>query len=303
MKEQEIIIVNNIPEEIYKEIVIKAIKYSLISFPFTINRMHIPDLNKRIHNISKGKIAEGIFEFFCIKNNIDTNFKICQTPFYLPDKRDFICNNSEWDIKNNFIYHDNKLLTKNKYTDLPALIPASNQFDQWGNRDKHKFNFTKSINYIFTFMKASGKNDKNSFFDINLSSEQIEFITKLSEKYNSSKQNTKPFDKDWFWEKMKKFKNHDLSFYLKETPYLVITGYANNKHWDLFKITDNKKNNSFNNYASGEWYKQSRNKKLSFLNGTIITRIPNATTPVSYLPAFSSLFPRLRDKINYAKFK
>ncbi|MEA3317743.1 MAG: hypothetical protein U9R54_07275 [Bacteroidota bacterium] len=301
MKEQEVIIVN-IPKDIYREIVINAIKYALISFPFTINRMQINNINKRIYNISKGKIAEGIFEYFCTENSINTDFELCQTPFYKPDNRDFIFDNSEWDIKNNFIYHNTERFSENKYTDLPALIPSRNSHDQWGKRNIKKFDFTKSVNYVFTFMKISDKSKYSSFFDINLSNKQIEFIEKLSSKYRNSKQNSKPFEDDWFWENMRCLKNGEPSFNLRETPSLVITGYANYKYWDLFKITNKNENNSYIDYNKKEWYKKLNNEKLSFLDGTIITRIPNATVPVSMLPSFSSLFPYFEKRINYGKF-
>ena len=100
MKENEVIIINSIPGNTYFQIAVNAVKYAIISIPFTIDRMRLRNRNLQIFNIAKGKIAEGLFKFFCQANNIPADFEKCQTPFYQIDHRDFLLQDAEWDQKN-----------------------------------------------------------------------------------------------------------------------------------------------------------------------------------------------------------
>ena len=283
MKENEIIIVKNIPHDRYYQIALKAVKYAIISIPFTIDRIGLKDRNKQIFNIAKGKVAEGLFKFFCKENNIQANFEICETPFYQIDKRDFLLGESEWDQKNNFIYHSGDQLTSHKYTDLPALVPnRPNRKDQWLKRNDRYFTNSKSVNFLFTFMKPAEKNNRrNNFFSINLSGKQLEFLNKLYEKYKGLPQKEKPFGINDFWEEMTYLKDNQISFRLHNKPHLVITAYANRKHWDLFFDTENK----------------------NFIDGTLWTKIRNKTCYLKDLPSFLSLFPHLLDGMKFGFLK
>jgi len=104
MSESEIIIVDGIPSNEYDQLINECVRYSIISLPFTVDRMSIPNEKQRALNIAKGKVAEALFKFFCNNNNLNPDFDTCTTPFWTVDKRDFILDSCEWDIKNNFIY-------------------------------------------------------------------------------------------------------------------------------------------------------------------------------------------------------
>ena len=104
-----------IENSIYDRLMEESVRYSLISLPYTINRMNLLDIESRITNIAKGKISEKIFLHFCDLNEIPVKTKNCETPFYLPDKRDFILGREEWDIKNNFLRHDGDILLTEDY--------------------------------------------------------------------------------------------------------------------------------------------------------------------------------------------
>ena len=279
MKENEVIFVHNIPANSYHQIALNAVKYAIISIPFTIDRIGLRNRNRQIFNIAKGKLAEGLFKFFCTHNNIKTNFDICETPFYQIDRRDFLLDNSEWDQKNNFIYHAGNQLNSHQYIDLPALVPNRvNRKDQWQKRHDHYFKNTKSIKFLFTFMKVGDKNNRSSnFFSINLSKKQLEFLNRLYDKYKGFPQKEKPFGINDFWEEMTYLKDDQKSFQLHYKPNLVITGYAGKDHWDLFFNTENKK----------------------FLDGVLWTKIRNKTCYLNKLPSFFSLFPQLAEGMKF----
>ena len=81
MTKDDIIVVANVNHNDYYNIVNDAVKYALISLSFTLDRMRIPNHEKRAFNIAKGKIAEGLFKWFCKTNHIKVNFESCETPF------------------------------------------------------------------------------------------------------------------------------------------------------------------------------------------------------------------------------
>ena len=85
-----------IENSIYDRLMEKSVSYALISLPYTINRMRLRDIQSRITNIVEGKISEKLFIHFCEQNEIPVQTEKCQTPFYLPDKRDFILGREEW---------------------------------------------------------------------------------------------------------------------------------------------------------------------------------------------------------------
>ena len=235
--------------------------------------MGLKDINRQIFNIAKGKLAEGLFKFFCEKNEITADFQSCETPFYQIDRRDFLLDENEWDQKNNFIYHDGELLTKHHYTNLPALVPnRPNRRDQWQKRNDHYFQTTRSVKFLFTFLRASDKNRSGgNLFSINLSAKQNAYLHRLNNKYKGLPQKEKPFSENDFWKEMTYLKDDKISFRLNEKPALIITAYADKSHWDLFFDTKNK----------------------NFLDGTLITKIRNKTCYLNQLPSFLSKFPHL----------
>jgi hypothetical protein len=106
---KNVIIIDDLSDRLEASIVNKSINYALISISYTYNRMDLDKLAQRIQNITKGKIAEHLFQYYLIQQKTQVDFKSCQTPFYLPDKRDFLMGEYEWDIKNNFVRTPQKL--------------------------------------------------------------------------------------------------------------------------------------------------------------------------------------------------
>lgn len=296
MEEDEVIIVDGISDADYDSLIMDCVKYAIISLPFTVNRMNIQN-DRRVLNIAKGKIAEAIFNYFCQGNGIHPDFKVCATPFWEVDKRDFVLKGNEWDIKNNFYYCVGTEY-KGKYTDFPALIPNRFDGDQWSKRDKITNPNLEGVEFLFTFLKAAdlvnGKR-KQEFLEINLSDEQMKFISDLYIRYQGKTQQEAPFTEEKFWAKFESLGGMNL-FTLYSRPSLVITAYANKSHWDKFKNTG--PNVKYRNDDSLHWYKKSE-KALCFLNGTIWTKITNSTCRVSQLPSFLSLYPQLQKNIVY----
>ncbi|MFN2394764.1 MAG: hypothetical protein ABR597_03655 [Bacteroidales bacterium] len=302
MIENEIIIVDQIPPADYDALLNECIRYAMISKPFTIRRVANQSLAQAILNIFKGKLAEELFRYFCEKNDIPADFDGCTTPFWQTDNRDFILNDLEWDIKNNYIYHPGDVLTSYNYFDLPALIPNRKPGDQWDSRDEIKNpGLCKGTGYVFTFLKgASIENRKrqNHFYNFSISAEQMSLIEKLEKRYRGKSHFEQPFTEQQFWDEMKKRGSLDF-IELNYRPNLVITARADQSHWYLFKNTGpGDAHNNFQQYLKPYWYRKSGRGSINFMKRTFWTTLTNATCPVSALPSFLSLFPQLRDNIN-----
>ncbi len=306
MSESEIIIVDGIPPDEYDQLINECVRYSIISLPFTVDRMSIPNEKQRALNIAKGKVAEALFKFFCNNNNLNPDFDTCTTPFWTVDKRDFILDCCEWDIKNNFIYCQGDLLSNQRYSDLPVLVPNRFTGDQWSKRDQIQIPGSSDICFLFTYLKNADLNNGNrgsEFLEIILSDKQQEFIRELYIKYKGLPQNSQPFTEQWFWEQMGKM-GPTTFFCLHFRPFLIITSYANSSHWRLFKDTGSfDRNNNFQTYLSPRWYQKFGTGSINFMNGTLWTKITNATAPVSLLPSFLSRQPLLRNHIRYGRIK
>ncbi len=289
MTETERIIVRGIPPSTYQKQVTKAVKYAILSFPFTVNRMNISDLQKRILNIAKGKIAEYLFQWFCLQHQVPAQFTACETPFWQTDNRDFILDGYEWDIKNNFIYSEEVIF--NHYIRLPALIPDRHSIDQWGMRNERKIKGSKGARYLFTFMRGARLKDGkrgNYFLNINFSQQQQQMLTVLWKKYQGLPAESKPFNENRFWEKFVATRTDFLT--LHDYPTLIITGYAGKKQYPLFKPTGPQNNHAYRHFVSPQWYEKSRHKNsLSWFHGVLWTTIKNRTVPIKYLPSFRSL--------------
>lgn len=289
MKENEVIIVE-IPKEKEIGIVDKAVKYSIKSVPFTYNRMNKIRMLYRINNIAKGKIAEGMLKCFLNENGILPNFEICTTPFYQADKKDFALNGKMWDQKNNY-YHCNSLLYEGKYTNFPALVPNKFEKDQWSKR--------KDSNFLFTFIKEDDKTRKNPFLTITITKEMEDYLQRLYDYYGGKTQMKSPFGEEKFWARMKELGGENY-YVLNESPKLIITGYAGEKEWLHFKNTGHYAKND--NFPLG-WFYKNEYGITNFLDGTLCTKITNATCKISELPSFLSLFPQLKEGIKYGRLK
>jgi hypothetical protein len=307
MQENEVIIVDGIGPKEFDELIDACIRYAIISKPFTIRRVGGLSLKHAIANIFKGKLAEALFRCFCEKNDIFLDWKTPSTPFWMTDKRDFIYQHTEWDIKNNYIYHSHDILQPYPYTQLPALIPNRRQGDQWDKRNEIKnHKISHSTGYIFTFIKGATVADGNrtsDFFSFEITEEQLSLLERAEKKYAGYPAKEKPFDEKRFWNEMEK--RGDLNYIkIHHRPYLIITAYATNDHWQCFKNTgpmDLK--NSYQTSVDPFWYRKNLKGTINFLNGTIRTTITNATAPIKDLPSFASLFPKLKSTIRNGRFK
>ena len=306
MQENEVIVVNGIPQVEYLSLIEECIKYALISKPFTIRRIGSQTLEQAILNIFKGKIAEALFKQFCFHNAITLDWETCTTPFWQIDRRDFILKQLEWDIKNNFIYHAGDLLQTYNYTDLPCLIPNKKAGDQWSTRNEIKNTISLGTSYLFSFLKSASLNNNKrgpDFYNFTISDQQLSFIDALENQYRGFPTDAEPFSEEWFWNEMRKRGSLDF-IQLSFLPHLIITGYANINHWNLFKDTGPyDRFNNFQNYLNPRWYVKSNNGYPNFMNGTFWATISNSTVPVSSLPSFLSLYPNLRQNINCAIIK
>lgn len=273
---------NGIATPTYNLLIEKAVRYALISVSFTYNRMDLRNLKQKIRNIAKGQIAELLFHCFCVENNIAVDFDSCSTPFFLPDKRDFLADHHEWDLKNNFLYHAEDIIAPTiNYTDLPALVPNSYDGDQWSKRDQRMMGDSLGVRFLFTYMKLREHREGfQNFFDINLSQDQQQLIADTYEKHRRNHISSEPFTSESFFDQLQFDRNQLI---INDHPHLVITGYADQRHWQLFE-------------NSGE-------EKQNYCGGLLYTRINNSLTQVKNLPSFLSLYPHLKEKIKCATLR
>ena len=301
MQSNEIIVVDSIPKDSYIRIVEKSLKYALISQPFTINRMGIDSIENKVLNITKGKIAEGIFEFFCNSNDIQVNFKSCETPFWTIDKRDFIFDGLEWDIKNNFFYSEKDV--EIDCSTLPALIPNRHPKDQWSKRNKSEILQSNGIAYVFTFMKmANIQNGKRteSFIEIDIPENCLRFLDKKNFKYLGQPQKTHPQKYEEEFNTIFSTQAIKDIYKINSQPNLFITGYATQEDWIKFKDTGKNAPNNFIDFLPNDWYRVNKTGSITFPNNVLTATIKNATLPVSYLRPFSKLL--LKRSFRYSSF-
>ncbi len=283
MQETEVIIVDGIAQDTYLDICRKAVEYAIISIPFTYNRIGIKGLKRKIANIAKGKLAENLFFYFCESNQIDINKSLGQTPFYMPDKTDFVFQDAEWDIKNNFIYHKGDYLYKKYYKWLPGLIPNHTRTDQWSRRNRLAIDSSFDKKYLFTFLKGGESLDERTpLIEVHLSEKQARFLDGLYQQFRSNRRpKVQPFEESVFWHQFFEGANRALLFKLRAFPFLIITGYAGRNQWQHFK--DCGVNRTWN-------------------NGLLRTRINNSYSRIHKLPSFASLVPHLKKQLNLAHF-
>ncbi len=267
MQDTDVIITPSLPDNDFRRLLEKLIRYAVISIPFTVNRMNINDLEQRIINIAKGKLAEVLFFEFCDKNKIPISRAECDTAFWLPDNRDFVMGGYEWDIKNNFLYHRGDVMAEIDYLKLPALVPNRFAGDQWSRRLQVKLK-TKGSRYLFTYMKNLDSYSRGrNFLNLLLTEEQQEFITGYYREYSGSFPNKEPFSENDFWLNFSLACNYKpLLFSVVHQPRLVITAYAGHSHWRLFKSCNAR----------------------SYHGGVIRTRIKNMECEIAELPSFKS---------------
>jgi len=179
----------------------------------------------------------------------------------MTDKRDFLYDNYEFDIKNNFYWDTGNF---KDFIKLPALVPNRHPKDQWSKRNNSLFG--KKPAFVFTFMKhgevINGKR-YDKFVKIILDDNDYNLLREKIKQYKGIPLENEPID-------MKNFLNDiNIKFTQNEIDYmeLIITAYATEEHFLIFK-----------NIAG-----------TKFLNGVIFTKIVNSKAPIEKLPSFLSL--------------
>jgi hypothetical protein len=250
-----------------------AFKYAIISSPFTINRMGLDGLNKRIANITKGKLAEKLLDAFFKNQNIKVDFNSCETPYYQIDRRDFLWRDFEWDLKNNFLTNSELELDEKTMSQLPCLIPNRKAGDQWDRRNKLYFNSPKGSAYLFSFMIGRLINGplENELIQVNLSKDQTKWLSELNEKYSGRSFKNEPLIQNDFWKAWEEIDIPELhqSFEIGFNSPIYFTAIANAADWPIFKLK----------------------KPQAFAKGIFKTRIDNMATEVEKLRSLSSIIP------------
>ena len=233
----------------------QAIKYAVLSLPWTLNRMSYNDnktgLKKRLRNIILGKIPEHLIWNVFEEYNIRIESWSGETAFWEKDRFDILVyingTNEEWDIKN--LTFDFSKMNRDDWLHLPALIPNRHYKDQWATRNRTHLKESARKRYLFTFLEDPCL--------------QIELSTDQEKAFADIEQN-------------KKYYIHQDTIILKKIGYIafkltnpeprfVIAATASENEWDLFLPI----------------------AKGTILNkGLIKTRIDNMGSEMQYLPSF-----------------
>lgn len=274
--EKVYILLNGIPPEIISRIGNEAIKYAFFSLPFTVNRMQIQQPEQRLLNIFKGKVAEGIFLEFLKCQQFIADSSTCETPYFQPDRRDFMLNDYEWDLKNNFVNTDQLLyVAKNE---LPALVPDRYQGDQWSKRLQLASAKSKGLIYVFTFMPQYAS-EKIPLLQCFIDEDQKKTINMMCDHWNNQHPLSAPYSETelntLFFNKRKP----EACYKFQNQPTMLITAIAGLNQWNLFKCQ----------------------KPQSFANGLIKTKIQNRFCPVNDLPDFHRFFKKQLKQIHWGK--
>jgi hypothetical protein len=266
MQKLNFILLDKIPDDVQNTACNNALRYALFSLPFTVNRMAFDDIEKRVENICKGKIAEYLFLSFLKHHRINFDEASCLTPYYLPDNRDFLMGNYEWDIKNNFLHHHDLKLIENPEL-LPALIPDRFKGDQWTKRLKTLFPEKKGVAFVFTFMPLKNKNGKN-IFKLQLSASQLNHLQKIKTEWSGKKIIDAPYPETYLENIYFAEQSLENSFQMEGEFQMLITSIAGPKQWSNFEL----------------------HQPQNYCKGLMKTRIQNRACEVGKLPAFYPFF-------------
>ncbi|MFC2185978.1 hypothetical protein ACFCT7_01590 [Fulvivirgaceae bacterium LMO-SS25] len=282
MNSSEILILDKLDTLQYERIMREVISTSLLSFPFTYQQVELQQIKIKIEKLIKGKFAEALFKYFCEANKFSIDFDACETGYHKPKKRDFIFENIEFDLINNYLYHPNQLLSAKDYLELPALIPNKHKYDFWAQRDHCKLTKSKHAGFIFTFLKnADSFERRNQFFEFDVSIAQVKFLQELRQSYGNTKVPNKPFDEVFFWEEFLN-RGGPFEFSFNHKPILVIGPVASTNQWPLFNDLGNKPH--------------------TFGQQVLKTVISNMACKWRELPSFYAILPPLQNELNYASF-
>lgn len=261
-------------EKILEDTIFDIISYAVLSVPFTINRMKILNMNKRINNIIKGKLAERLFMMFIEENKYQGfDFYSTQTEYYQIDKGDFIFKGYEWDIKNNFVHCEN--FSDEDIINFLALVPE----DQWKKR--FNINFQNKARegkaFLFTFIRDSIFKRKR---EIEMPSEILTKLENYCSVYEGKQQYTEPQKfKEEISNLLNRYRKKIMDEIKENLDYskleIIITAYATKEEFPKFK-----------DFSPGKSFNTSE-KEICFT-----TRIDNKGIEVKELPSFKSLLDK-----------
>lgn len=237
--------------------------------------MRLKNINTRILNIYKGKLAEGLLKDYADQHGLKMDFSAGESGFWTRDSFDFLFDGIQWDLKNNFTRNQNPLPLQ-EYLHLPALVPSRHDEDQWQRSIK-----AENKGFLFTFM---AQHDFPGLRAIKLSGAQIDFIRSANQ--GEVDRSEKPFEEDWFFDELSKRGERPFIEH-SGIPELVITGYCTKEQYAMFLETDGIEHFNYAMYT-GKWYKLDAQNRLNFRGGLVRTRIKNATCPIEALPSFKS---------------
>lgn len=224
----------NADHQAFNAMLTKAYHYALLSVPFTVNRMAFSQLQVRINNIVKGKLAEYYVQAFCEKQQIEADFKACETPFYQVDRRDFLLKGFEWDIKNNYL---SKAPGEQEFMQLYGLIPDRFNGDQWSKRGvlHHK---SEGVRYLFTFMLKEQIIDRQRkpLFSIQLADAHLQALADMCARYGGKTQKMAPFSASVFWQHLHSLHPQKPLIQAHFVSPLYIAGWCGSDHWKQFSI-------------------------------------------------------------------
>lgn len=254
----------------WAELCEKAMRYALLSIPFTINRMGINAIERRVFNILKGKLSELMLEDFAKEQGLNLDFESCTTPFYQVDRRDFLWKESEWDLKNNFLTCRKLELEALQIDHLPALIPSNFKGDQWDKRENCVFENSLDSRMLFSFMIGKLEDGPlvTEWATFRLSTDQKKWLNSLNEHYKGRPQEQAPFSQDGFWKEWDQLSMPwEKVLKVNFNSPIFIASYAGKEHWDLFKEVPPR----------------------TFSGGMFKTRITNRACALKHLLPFSKL--------------
>ena len=242
----------------------KSIRYAIMSIPFTIDRMNIRNLPRRIINIAKGKFAEGVFEAFVQENGIDDiDFHSTRTPYYRVDMGDFLLGGYQFDLKNNFLRCSG--FSERDVVKFLALVPDRHKRDQWRRRfrvdDPKKSHRGKA--FLFTFMRH-----------IHLKIENLgEIIPAIRDYWKRFRGRPQEREPEEFRRRMDYLiRKHNLRAEYTPPKELLITAYANREYFHMFR------------YIPPGYIFETRRGEECFR-----TKIKNRGVEIEKLPPFESL--------------
>jgi hypothetical protein len=266
MDSSDVIFIDDFPTSVYHDIIWESAKYAIISLPFTYARIPGADVSLRVNRILKGKVAEKVIQEFLKVNDVAVEVDKCTTDFWEIDQRDFLFDNLEWDVKNNYLHR--KLTDKKDFLDVPALVPLG--AGQWGTRDRLYFP-SKGAGYVFTFCE----DDK---WKVSLSPQQQHHLAVLDRRFRSGEAEA-PFGQEEFWNAFKGLGEWAVNS--DHQPRFALTGYASKDEWGLFQEV-------------GEHEFHVANQRV------FVTKIRNMHVPVGQLPSIRERFS-LDGNLNYSK--